>query len=57
MTSTGTTSAPTTSFYFIFNGETMPGEIVGDYAYAERRREQLALFCGVRWWEIEIRER
>ena len=28
-----------TSYYFIYNGETLPGFIEGDYAYAERRRE------------------
>jgi hypothetical protein len=33
------------------------GEIVGDYAYAERRRESLAAFCGVYPWEIQIKKR
>ena len=46
-----------TSYYFIYNGETLPGFIEGDYAYAERRREGLAKFCGVYPWEIEIKKR
>jgi hypothetical protein len=46
-----------TRWIFVYNGETLPGEIVGDYAYAERRREGLAKFCGVYPWEVEIKKR
>jgi len=53
-----TTATTTTSYIFIYNGETLAGgEIVGDYAYAERRRESLAAFCGVYPWEIQIKKR
>lgn len=55
-TTTATATIPT-SYIFIFNGETLAGEIVGDYAYAERRREGLAKFCGVFPWEIQIMKR
>jgi hypothetical protein len=55
-TTTATATIPT-SYIFIFNGETLAGEIVGDYAYAERRREGLAKFCGVYPWEIQIMKR
>jgi hypothetical protein len=57
MTTTAATATIPTSYYFIYNGETMPGFIEGDYAYAERRREALARFCGVKYWEIEIKKR
>jgi hypothetical protein len=56
-TTTATATIPT-SYIFIYNGETLAGgEIVGDYAYAERRREGLAAFCGVYPWEIQIKKR